>query len=58
MTYDVVAKFSQVTSLLLFMAMFAGVIAYVFWPGNKQKFDEIQRKSLELGSDANSSGGR
>lgn len=58
MTYDVVAKFSQVTSLLLFMAMFAGVIAYVFWPGNKQKFDEIQRKSLELGSDSNSSGGR
>src|SRR5690606_17742137 len=35
MTYDVVAKISQVTSLLLFMALFAGVIAYVFWPGNK-----------------------
>jgi len=58
MTYDVVAKISQVTSLLMFMALFAGVIAYVFWPGNKAKFDEIQRRSLDLGSDPNSSGGR
>ena len=58
MTYDFVAKISQVTSLLLFMSIFVGVIAYVFWPGNKEKFEEIQRSSLDLGADARKSGGR
>jgi cytochrome c oxidase cbb3-type subunit 4 len=58
MTYDMIAKISQVTSLVLFMALFAGVVVYVLWPGNAKKFDEIQRKSLELGPDASKSGGR
>ena len=40
MNYDTVAQFSQVASLLLFIALFLGVIAYVFWPGNRRRFDE------------------
>ena len=48
MTYDTVATFSQVTSLLLFIALFFVVLAYVFWPGNRQRFDDIQRRALDL----------
>lgn len=48
MTYDTIATFSQVTSLLMFMAMFAGVIAYVLWPGNKTYFEKVQNSALDL----------
>ena len=33
MNYENVASFSQVTSLLLFLALFLAVLAYAFWPG-------------------------
>lgn len=58
MSYDTVATFSQVASLLFFIAMFIGVIVYVFWPGNRQKFDEVQRKALDLDPENKRSGGR
>lgn len=48
MTYDTVATFSQVASLLFFIALFIAVLAYTFWPGNKKRFDEIQRSALDL----------
>ncbi|MGD9785373.1 MAG: cbb3-type cytochrome c oxidase subunit 3 [Hyphomicrobiaceae bacterium] len=48
MSYDTVATFSQVTSLLFFIALFVGVVVYVFWPGNRKKFDDAQRRALEL----------
>ncbi|MGD9669471.1 MAG: cbb3-type cytochrome c oxidase subunit 3 [Hyphomicrobiaceae bacterium] len=57
MSYDSVATFSQVASLLFFIAMFIGVIVYVFWPGNRQKFDEVQRKALDLDPENKRSGG-
>ena len=58
MTYDTVATYSQVTSLLFFIAMFIGVIVYTFWPGNREKFDEAQRKALNLDPESKKSGGR
>ncbi len=51
MTYDTVATVSQVTSLLFFIAMFAGVVAYALWPSNQKRFDEVQRQALDLGDD-------
>jgi cytochrome c oxidase cbb3-type subunit 4 len=48
MTYDVVATISQVTSLLMFFAMFLAVLAYALWPGNKKRFDEAQCAALDL----------
>jgi cbb3-type cytochrome oxidase subunit 3 len=48
MTYDAVATVSQVTSLLLFLAMFFVVIGYVFWPKNLEKFDTAARAALDL----------
>ena len=49
MTYDTVATLSQVASLLMFIAMFAGVLAYALWPKNGPRFEEAQRRALDLG---------
>ena len=48
MTYDTVATVSQVISLLMFVAMFAAVLAYALWPRNGPRFDEAQRRALDL----------
>jgi cytochrome c oxidase cbb3-type subunit IV len=48
MTYDTIATISQVTSLLMFIAMFAAVVAYALWPRNGMKFDQAQRRALDL----------
>lgn len=47
MTHQTVTLISQVVALLLFIALFIGVIVYVFWPGNKKKFDEAAKLPLE-----------
>ena len=48
MTYDIVARISQVTSLLMFVAMFAAVLAYALWPRNGPRFEHLQRRALDL----------
>lgn len=48
MPYDTVATWSQVTSLLMFIAMFVGVLVYALWPANKRRFEEAQRSALDL----------
>ncbi len=40
MTHEAATVLSQTVALILFVALFVGVIVYVFWPGNKKKFDE------------------
>ena len=58
MTYDVVATFSQVTSLLMFIAMFCAVLAYALWPGNKKRFDDAQKRALDLDGKARAKRGQ
>ena len=48
MTYETIATFSQVTSLLMFIAMFVAVLSYALWPRNAARFDEVQRQALDL----------
>lgn len=48
MTYETIAAVSQVTTLLMFVAMFAAVLAYALWPSNGAKFEAVQRLSLDL----------
>ena len=48
MTYDTIATISQVTSLLMFVGMFAAVLAYALWPRNGTRFEEVQRRALDL----------
>jgi len=51
MTYDQVAPITQVAALLLFVALFIGVLIYAFWPGNKKRFEEASRLPLQKDSD-------
>jgi cytochrome c oxidase cbb3-type subunit IV len=48
MSYDTIATISQVTSLLMFIAMFIAVVAYALWPRNRTKFEQAQRRALDL----------
>jgi len=50
MTYEFVAAWSQVISLLMFVAMFVGVVTYALWPANQARFDALQRDALDLDS--------
>ncbi|MFN0219543.1 MAG: cbb3-type cytochrome c oxidase subunit 3 [Hyphomicrobium sp.] len=47
MTYETVAAFSQVTSLLMFIAMFAAVLVYALRPKNRLKFERASRSAIE-----------
>jgi cytochrome c oxidase cbb3-type subunit 4 len=40
MTYEQVSTITQVAALLFFIALFAGVVIYAFWPGNKKRFEK------------------
>jgi cytochrome c oxidase cbb3-type subunit 4 len=57
MTYETVASFSQVSSLLLFIGIFLGVVVYACWPGNRHRFEIAQKQALDLDKDHNSRGG-
>ncbi|BAQ16763.1 cbb3-type cytochrome oxidase subunit 3 [Methyloceanibacter caenitepidi] len=47
MDYEQVASISQVAALIFFIVLFAGVVLYAFWPGNKKRFDEAAKLPLE-----------
>jgi len=57
MTYEAIATISQVTSLLMFIAMFAGVLVYALWPRNGPRFEAAQRRALDLGRKPRSDSG-
>lgn len=48
MSYDTIATVSQVASLLMFIAMFGGVLLYALWPANRPRFEDAQRRALDL----------
>jgi cytochrome c oxidase cbb3-type subunit 4 len=52
MGYEQVASITQIAALLLFIALFIGVLIYVFWPGNKKRFDEAAKLPLENDPDS------
>ncbi len=58
MTYQAATVLSQTVALVLFVALFVGVIAYVFWPGNKKKFEEAAKLPLEDENDKPEGDGR
>ncbi|MCB1546493.1 MAG: cbb3-type cytochrome c oxidase subunit 3 [Hyphomicrobiaceae bacterium] len=58
MTYQTVAFVSQITAMALFTLLFAGVLVYALWPGNKQKFDRAARLPLEGDEQNTRTGGR
>ena len=58
MTYETIATLSQVTSLLMFVAMFLAVLAYALWPKNGQRFETAQRRALDLDQKPSTDRGR
>jgi cytochrome c oxidase cbb3-type subunit 4 len=47
MTYEDVRGLAGVVGMLLFIALFAGVLLYTFWPGNKKRFEHARHIPLE-----------
>ena len=58
MTYQQVATITQVGALILFIVLFAGVLLYAFWPGNKKRFEEAAKLPLEQDPDNDETGER
>lgn len=40
--------------MLIFIALFIGVLIYTFWPGNKKRFDRASRIPLDDDKDESS----
>ncbi len=57
MTYEQVAAISQVLALVFFVALFAVVLVYAFWPGNKKVFEEAAQLPLEKDPDSDEKDG-
>ena len=57
MTYEQVTTISQVLALLFFVALFAGVLVYAFWPGNKKRFEQAARLPFEKDPDSDDKDG-
>lgn len=53
MTYDTVARFCMVASLLLFVGLFLGMLVYVFLIAKRDRLEQAQRSALDLGPDQN-----
>jgi cytochrome c oxidase cbb3-type subunit IV len=47
MTYEAIRSLAGLTGLLLFVGMFVLVLAYVFWPGNNDRFERARRLPLD-----------
>jgi cytochrome c oxidase cbb3-type subunit 4 len=47
MTYEEVTRISGTLGLVIFMTMFAVVLAYALWPRNKAKFDRASHAPLD-----------
>lgn len=58
MTYEAANVLSQTVALVLFVGLFVAIIAYVFWPANKKKFDEAAQVPLEDKNDEPEGDGR
>ncbi|MAK65304.1 MAG: CcoQ/FixQ family Cbb3-type cytochrome c oxidase assembly chaperone [Maricaulis sp.] len=44
--YETLSTFAQTGGLLIFVLLFAGVLAYALWPRNQAKFDAAANAPL------------
>ena len=56
MTYETVAAVSQSAVLIFYILFFIAVLVYVFWPGNRTRFDQASRNALDLDGGSKDSG--
>ena len=58
MNHQAATVLSQTIALILFVGLFVGILTYVFWPGNKKKFDEAAELPLDGDNDKPEGDGR
>jgi cytochrome c oxidase cbb3-type subunit 4 len=51
MTYELATQFAQTWGLGLLTALFAVVVIYALWPGNKEKFKRAASAPLNDGDE-------
>ncbi|HKJ61501.1 MAG TPA: cbb3-type cytochrome c oxidase subunit 3 [Hyphomicrobiales bacterium] len=54
MAYEEVRGIAGIAGMLLFIILFAGVLIYTFWPGNRKRFEHARYIPLENDPDADS----
>ena len=47
MSYEAIRSLAAMTGLFIFIALFVLVVAYVFWPGNNDRFERARHLPLE-----------
>ena len=52
LTYETVARMSQIAALVLFIGLFLAVLGYAFWPGNGKRFERAAHMPLDNEPDA------
>ena len=45
-TYEMLARFAQSAGTAYFFLLFLAMLAYAFWPANKERFDDAARTPL------------
>jgi cytochrome c oxidase cbb3-type subunit 4 len=56
MTYEVIRPWAAMLGLFIFISLFAGVLIYAFWPGNRERFKRAAHMPLENDTDDNAGG--
>ena len=49
MNYDAIVTITQSLALVFFVTLFVVIVAYVFWPGNRRKFEDAAQLPFERG---------
>lgn len=47
MSYEQIVQLTQTLTLVFFILLFAGVVLYALWPGNREKFRRAAQLPLE-----------
>lgn len=47
MSYEQIVTLTQTLTLVFFVLLFAGVVLYALWPGNREKFRRAARLPLD-----------
>ncbi len=58
MSYEDIRSIAAMAGLFIFIALFAGVLVYSFWPGNERRFERASRIPLEKDDSAGGTDGR
>jgi cytochrome c oxidase cbb3-type subunit 4 len=51
MTYTEIAHFAETWGLVYLFVLFLGVLAYAFWPRNREKFNDAAQIPLRDGEE-------